>query len=43
MAKEGDGWPNREIGGQVRRLVAKEGDGWVSRDMGAWLRRKMVD
>jgi hypothetical protein len=33
VAKEGDGWLTREIGGYVGRWTAKQGEQWVSRDM----------
>ncbi len=34
MAKQGDGWLRREMGGFVGKWVAKYGDGWLSREMG---------
>ncbi len=34
MAKQGDGWLSREMGGYVEGWVAKYGDGWLSREMG---------
>jgi hypothetical protein len=33
VAKEGDGWLRREMGGLVGRWVAQEEDGWLSREM----------
>jgi hypothetical protein len=33
MAKQGDGWPSKEMGGLVERWVAKQKDGWL-REMG---------
>ncbi len=40
MAKYGDGWLSREMGGYVGRWVAKLGGEWLSREMG-WLNREM--
>jgi hypothetical protein len=34
MAKYGDGWLSREMGGLAGRSVAKYGDGWLSTGMG---------
>jgi hypothetical protein len=29
MAKQGDGWLRREMGGKVGKCVAKKGGGWL--------------
>jgi hypothetical protein len=34
VAKQGDGWLSREMGGKGGRWEAKEGDEWLSREMG---------
>ncbi len=31
MAKQGDGWLSREMGGEVGRWVAKEGEGCMAK------------
>jgi hypothetical protein len=33
VAKQGDGWLSKEMGGYVWIWVAKKGDGWLSREM----------
>jgi hypothetical protein len=40
VAKKGNGWLRREMGGKEGRWVAKKGDGWPSREMaklGRWV------
>jgi hypothetical protein len=34
MAKQGDVWLNREMGGSVGRCMDKKEDGWLSGEMG---------
>jgi hypothetical protein len=34
VAKQGDGWLSRGMGGYARGWVAKKGDGWLRRVMG---------
>jgi hypothetical protein len=38
VAKEGEGWLSREMGGLVGRWVAKQRDGWLRR--GRWVAKK---
>jgi len=34
VAKKGDGWLKREMGGLKGRWVDKKGDGWLKRELG---------
>jgi hypothetical protein len=41
VAKQGDGWLSREMGGYAGRWLAKQGDGCMAKQGDGWLSREM--